>query len=93
MSMVISNHMWYDYMQWSYLISQFEYKLFNNISSVIEFHHMRTTSYHTQSNDIIEILHRTWYEKVIIQNWFITFSIVMLGYRMSPNYNGYDGFF
>ena len=38
---------------------QFESELFKELSSLIGFHRLRTTSYHPQSNGIIERTHRT----------------------------------
>ncbi|XP_076065222.1 uncharacterized protein LOC143039237 [Oratosquilla oratoria] len=38
--------------------SQFESELFSELSSIIGFHHMRTTSYHSQANGMNERFHR-----------------------------------
>ena len=39
--------------------AQFESELFANLSTIVGFHHVRTTSYHPQSNGAIERFHRT----------------------------------
>ena len=74
--------------------AQFESELFSEISSIIGFNHIRTTSYHPQSNGIIERLHRTIKAAIIArkQNWFTALPVVMLGLRISPTANGYSPF-
>ena len=73
---------------------QFESELFNNISSIIGFHHIRTTSYHPQANGIIERFHRTLKSSIMARkdNWFISLPIVMLGLRMIPGETGFSPF-
>lgn len=39
---------------------QFESKLFNEFSKFLGFHRIRTTSYHPQSNGMVERFHRTY---------------------------------
>ncbi|KAF2345443.1 Integrase catalytic core [Trinorchestia longiramus] len=67
--------------------AQFESELFSNLSSLLGFHHVRTTSYHPQSNDLVERLHRTLKTAIMArqQNWFHSLPIVLLGLRMTPN--------
>ena len=67
--------------------SQFECELFNNLSSIIGFHHIRTTSYHPQANGIIERLHKTLKSATMArqENWYYSLSFVLLGLRMTPN--------
>ncbi|KAK3888151.1 hypothetical protein Pcinc_007795 [Petrolisthes cinctipes] len=74
--------------------AQFESELFSELSSIIGFHHMRTTSYHPQSNGIIERYHRSLKSAIRArrENWFCAVPIVLLGYRMTPNYTGFSPF-
>lgn len=66
--------------------SQFESELFSLVSAILGFHHIRTTSYHPQSNGMIERLHRTLKTAIMAreQNWFTTLPIVLLGIRLTP---------
>lgn len=74
--------------------SQFEGELFSNLSSIIGFHHIRTTSYHPQANGIIERVHRTLKAAIMArqQNWFTSLPIVLLGIRMTPNSTEFSPF-
>lgn len=74
--------------------SQFESELFSHLSAILGFHRIRTTSYHPQSNGIIERFHRTLKSAIIArgQNWFHTIPIVLLGLRMTPNSSGFSPF-
>ncbi|KAF2347963.1 Integrase catalytic core [Trinorchestia longiramus] len=47
--------------------AQFESELFSNLSSLLGFHHVRTTSYHPQSNGLVERLHRTLKTAIMAQ--------------------------
>ena len=73
---------------------QFESELFSEIASIVGFNHIRTTSYHPQSNGIIERFHRTMKAAIMArkENWFTALPVVMLGLRMSPTANGYSPF-
>lgn len=73
---------------------QFESELFSELSSVIGFHHIRTTSYHPQANGIIERHHRLLKSAIRArkENWFHALPIVLLGYRMIPNDTGFSPF-
>ncbi|KAF2349906.1 Zinc finger H2C2-type histone UAS binding [Trinorchestia longiramus] len=74
--------------------AQFESELFSNLSSLLGFHHVRTTSYHPQSNGLVERLHRTLKTAIMArqQNWFHSLPIVLLGLRMTPNAAGFSSF-
>ncbi|KAF2352590.1 Zinc finger H2C2-type histone UAS binding [Trinorchestia longiramus] len=74
--------------------AQFESELFSNLSSLLGFHHVRITSYHPQSNGLVERLHRTLKTAIMVrqQNWFHSLPIVLLGLRMTPNATGFSPF-
>ncbi|XP_045119660.1 uncharacterized protein K02A2.6-like, partial [Portunus trituberculatus] len=74
--------------------AQFESELFSELSSMIGFHHVRTTSYHPQANGIIERHHRSLKSAVMARqdNWYLALPIVLLGYRLTPNISGYSPF-
>lgn len=67
--------------------SQFQSEFFANLSSIIGFHHIRTTSYNPRANGIIERFHRTLKASIMCrqENWYQSLPLVMLGLRMSPN--------
>ena len=72
--------------------SQFESELFQELSKLIGFHRLRTTSYHPQSNGLIERQHRTIKTAIMArkQNWLTALPIVLLGLRNIPTENGYS---
>ena len=74
--------------------SQFLSEFFNQLSQIIGFHHLRTTSYHPQSNGFIERLHRTLKSALIARdtNWYLSLPIVLLSLRMCPNSLNYSPF-
>lgn len=74
--------------------AQFESELFAELSSVIGFHHIRTTGYHPQANGIIERHHRSLKTAIRArqENWFFALPVVLLGYRMTPNQTEYSPF-
>ncbi|KAF2353534.1 Integrase catalytic core [Trinorchestia longiramus] len=74
--------------------AQFESELFSKLSSLLGFHHVRTTSYHPQSNGLVERLHRTLKTAIMArqQNGFHSLPIVLLGLRMTPNAAGFSPF-
>ena len=74
--------------------SQFESELFSELSSLIGFHHIRTTSYNPKANGIIERFHRTLKSAIMARktNWLLALPIVLLGYRMSPNSSNFSPF-
>ncbi len=74
--------------------AQFESELFSELSSIIGFHHMRTTAYHPQANGIIERHHRSLKSAIRArqENWFYALPIVLLGYRLTPNMTSYSPF-
>ena len=67
--------------------SQFESELFQELSHIVGFHRLRTTSYHPQMNGIIERTHRTLKAAIMArkQNWIDALPIVLLGMRNMPN--------
>ena len=74
--------------------AQFESELFSELSNIIGFSHVRTTSYHPQANGLIERHHRSLKSTIRArrENWFYSLPIVLLGYRMTPNYTGFSPF-
>ena len=74
--------------------SQFEAELFSELSKIIGFHRLRTTSYHPQSNGFVERLHRTLKTAVIArgQDWLQSLPIILLGLRAIPNEYGFSLF-
>lgn len=74
--------------------AQFESELFSELSSIIGFHHLRTTAYHPQVNDIIERHHRSLKAAIRTrqENWFYALPMVLLGYRLTPNATTYSPF-
>lgn len=63
---------------------QFESELFNQITANIGCQHLRTTSYHPQSNGIIERWHRTVKTAIMCQqtaSWASKLPTIMLGLR------------
>lgn len=74
--------------------AQFESELFKEMSNLIGFHRIRTTSYHPQSNGIIERFHRTLKAAIIArkQEWLASLPIVLLGLRLMPNDSGFSPF-
>lgn len=67
--------------------TQFESELFKELSQTLGFLKFRTTSYHPQSNGIVERMHRTLKAAIIARglNWHVSLPIVLLGIRMSFN--------
>ena len=67
--------------------AQFAGERFSNLSSLLGFHHLRTTSYHRQSSRHVERLHRTLKSNFIArqENWLSSFPIVLLCLRMTSN--------
>lgn len=74
--------------------SQFLSEFFQQISQIMGFNHLRTTSYHPQSNGFIERLHRTLKSALMARNsnWYLSLPVVLLGIRMSPNSLNYSPF-
>lgn len=74
--------------------AQFESDLFAELSKLVGFHHVRTTSYHPQSNGFIERLHRTLKSSLMAraESWYTSLPVVLLGLRMSPNSLQYSPF-
>ena len=73
---------------------QFESELFSELSKLIGFTHIRTTSYHPQANGSIERFHRTLKASIMARktDWFSSLPIVLLSFRMSPNSLDYSPF-
>ena len=74
--------------------SQFESELFTELSKLIGFHRLRTTSYHPQTNGMVERMHRTLKTaiKTRKQSWLQSLPIVLYGMRSIPNENGFSPF-
>ena len=81
-----------------YLISdrgaQFESELFQELSKMIGFHRLRTTSYHPQTNGMVERMHRTLKNSIKARNesWIQSLPIVVLGLRSIPNESNFSPF-
>ena len=75
--------------------AQFQAELFKELSSLIGFHRIRTSSYHPQSNGLIERTHRTIKSAIIArkENWLLALPSVLLGIRCIPNASGVSPFF
>lgn len=67
---------------------QFESILFSEFSKFLGFHRIRTTSYHPQSNGMVERFHRTLKTTLLARanaaNWYEELPIIMLGLRAMP---------
>jgi len=74
--------------------SQFEAELFQELSKLIGFHRFRTTSYHPQSNGLIERAHRTIKTSIMARkdDWLPSLPVILLGLRCIPNETGYSPF-
>ena len=74
--------------------AQFESSLFAQLSSIIGFHRLRTTSYHPQSNGIIERTHRVLKVSLMAckDDWLASLPIVLLGLRCIPTESGVSPF-
>lgn len=74
--------------------SQFESELFQELSSIVGFHRLRTTAYHPQSNGMVERMHRTMKTAITArkQSWQTALPIVLLGIRAAVNESGFSPF-
>ena len=74
--------------------SQFESELFTELSAITGFHRLRTTSYHPQTNGLVERMHRTLKAAIVArkENWLSALPIVLLGLRCIPNDSNYSPF-
>ena len=75
--------------------SQFESEIFQELSSIIGFHRLRTSAYHPQTNEIVERMHRTLKTAILArkQKWIEALPVVLLGIRCMPNTSGISPFF
>lgn len=73
---------------------QFESELFHQLSLMVGFHRLRTTSYHPQTNGMIERVHRVIKSALKAKNtkWYFALPIVILGLRMIPSANSIPPF-
>lgn len=74
--------------------SQFESELFNELSRLVGFHRLRTSSYHPQTNGMIERQHRTLKSAIIARgdSWLIALPIVLMSLRAIPNDSEFSPF-
>ena len=74
--------------------AQFESSLFVQLSSIIGFHRLKTTSYHPQSNGIIKRTHRVLKVSLMARkdDWLASLPIVLLGLRCIPTESGVSPF-
>lgn len=72
--------------------TQFEAELFNELSKLVGFCRLRTTSYRPQTNGMLERAHRTIKTSIIArgENWLTSLPIVLLGIRNTINDSGYS---
>jgi len=70
--------------------TQFESELFSHISHIFGFHRLRSTSYHPQTNGMVERVHRTLKTALTARGsqWLQQLPVVLLGIRCLPNENG-----
>jgi len=70
--------------------TQFESELFSQLSKTIGFHRLRTTSYHPQTNGMVERLHRVLKTSLTAKgpNWLQHLPVILLGIRCLPNEHG-----
>jgi cleavage and polyadenylation specificity factor subunit 1 len=73
---------------------QFESEFFSELSQLIGFHRLRTSSYHPQSNGQVERFHRTLKTAIIArkENWLLSLPIILFSIRCIPNDSGYSPF-
>lgn len=74
--------------------TQFESELFAELSSILGFTRIRTTSYNPKANGMIERFHRSLKASIMARkaNWFTSLPIVLLGLRMSPKAHEFSPF-
>jgi len=74
--------------------AQFESELFKKLASLTGFDRLRTTSYHPQTNGMVERVHKTVKTSVMAKNksWLVSLPIVLLSIRSIQNDSGYSPF-
>ena len=72
--------------------AQFESELFQELSKLVGFCRLRTTSYRPQTNGMIERAHRTIKTSIVArgENWLTALPIVLLGIRNTCNDSGFS---
>ena len=72
--------------------SQFESELFSELSKILGFVRLRTTSYHPQANGKIERYHRVLKSSLMAsqQSWIDALPIVVFGHRITSPENGFS---
>ena len=73
---------------------QFQSELFSELSKLLGFQRLRTSSYHPQTNGLVERFHRTLKTSLIASksNWYEALPTVMLGLRAAPSITGISPF-
>ena len=74
---------------------QFESELFLELSKIIGFYRLRTTSYQPQCNGLIERAHRTLKAAIMArkESWISALPIVLMGIRSMPNCSNFPPFY
>lgn len=73
---------------------QFESEFFAELSSMVGFHRLRTSSYHPQTNSKLERFHRVLKTSLKARgsNWLLSLPLVLLALRSMPNEEGVSPF-
>ena len=73
---------------------QFESELFQEVARLVGFTRLRTTSYHPQTNGLVERMHRCLKTSIMArkQSWLDALPVVLMSLRNMPTVNGYAPF-
>ena len=73
---------------------QFESELFQELARLVGFNRLRTTSYHPQTNGLVERMHRCLKTSIMArkQSWLDALPVVLMSLRNMPTVNGYAPF-
>lgn len=74
--------------------TQFESALFDQLSTILGFHRLRTTAYHPKTNGMVERLHRTLKTAIMARRkqWLQALPVVLMGIRATANESGFAPF-